>query len=473
MLAAVRGACPTSTLSLVAKLRAIPQRAKILIAGGGVAGLEALIALRALVGGTVEIELLAPDVEFSYRPIAVAEPFGLGEVRRFSLAKIAADHDAHYRHGALLAVSPEGRFIATDLDLELPYDYLIVAMGARPRAGIEGALSFGAGGGRGAMQPLLAKAQEGSVRRLIFAAPPPIAWVLPLYELALFTAAWADRRGLTDLELSIVTPEARPLEAFGAAVSDAIEQLLTDAGVTLHRGVAGQLFDGAQLSTVVGPIPADAVISLPTLEGPEVPGLPHDRDGFIPIDRHGSVPGVSRVYAAGDGTAFPIKQGGLAAQQADAVAEAIAAELGAISAPRPFRPVLRGLLLTGAEPRYLRAEDSVSEVSFQPLWWPPSKIAGRYLAPYLARPDDPPLYRPPFADRPAPAEPESAEQAKADEREAVELLLALADASARREEFGFAIKCLNAAEDVGGALPPARQRERRRWEQLSAQARSE
>jgi sulfide:quinone oxidoreductase len=457
----------------VAKLRAIPQRAKILIAGGGVAGLEALIALRALLGGTVEIELLAPDVEFSYRPIAVAEPFGLGEVRRFPLAKIAADHGAHYRHGALIAVAPEGRIAATDLDLERAYDYLVVATGARPRPGIEGALSFGAGGERNAVEELLAKAEQGSMRRLIFAAPPPIAWVLPLYELALFTAAWARQRGLVDLELSIATPEARPLEAFGAAAGDAIAELLADAGVALHLGVAGQRFDGDQLVTVVGAIPADGVIALPSLEGPRVPGLPHDRDGFIPIDRHGAVRGVTRVYAAGDGTSFPIKQGGLAAQQADAVAEAIAAELGAISDARPFRPVLRGLLLTGAEPRYLRAGDDRSEVSFQPLWWPPGKIAGRYIAPYLGRPDDPALSRETFVDRPGPAEPESPEQAKAEEREAVELLFALADASASREEFGFAIKCLDAAEDVGGALPPARQRERRRWEQLGVRVRSE
>jgi hypothetical protein len=107
------------------------------------------------------------------------------------------------------------------------------------------------------------------------------------------------------------------------------------------------------------------------------------------VDLHGRVEGQDDVYAAGDATTSPIKQGGIATQQADAAAEAIAARAGAPVDPKPFRPVLRGLLLTGSTPRYMRAEVSGGRgedwaVSEQALWWPPSKIAGRWLAPYLA-----------------------------------------------------------------------------------------
>jgi sulfide:quinone oxidoreductase len=101
------------------------------------------------------------------------------------------------------------------------------------------------------------------------------------------------------------------------------------------------------------------------------------------------VRGLDHVYAAGDTTNFPLKQGGLAAQQADAVAEAIAASAGAGVEPRPFRPVLRSVLLTGAEPRYLHADISGcsgddSLISSEPLWWPPRKLVAPYLAPYLS-----------------------------------------------------------------------------------------
>jgi sulfide:quinone oxidoreductase len=95
------------------------------------------------------------------------------------------------------------------------------------------------------------------------------------------------------------------------------------------------------------------------------------------------------VFAAGDATSFPVKQGGLAAQQADAVAEMIATSAGVDIDPQPFRPILRGLLLTGGPPRYLQADISGrsgddSTISGEALWWPPDKLAGRYLAPYLS-----------------------------------------------------------------------------------------
>jgi hypothetical protein len=88
--------------------------------------------------------------------------------------------------------------------------------------------------------------------------------------------------------------------------------------------------------------------------------------------------------AAGDATSFQVKQGGLAAQQADAVAEHVAARQGAEVEPSPFRPVLRGLLFTGGPQRYLRAaEPGGGAAAAHALWCPPTKIVGRYLAPYL------------------------------------------------------------------------------------------
>jgi sulfide:quinone oxidoreductase len=454
----------------VSKLHAVHNRAKIVIAGGGVAGLEALLALRSLMGGTVEVELLSPDTEFQYRPIAVAEPFGLGEVRRLELARIAADNHAHLRLGALRSVDPTDGTIDTDRGETLEYDYLVVAVGARQLPAIEGALTFGGPGDRAALEDLMARARRGEIRRLVFAAPSAVAWLLPLYELALFTAAWAHDRGLSELELTFVTHESRPLEAFGPAAGDTLAGLLANAGVKLLPARAVRRFDGERvLIEASRTVPADAVIALPTLAGHAIEGLPHDEQGFIPIDRTCAVRDVRRVYAAGDGAQFPIKQGGLASQQADVAASAIGAELGVVERPELFRPVLRGLLLTGSEPRYLRVapngSEERSEVSFQPLWWPPGKIAGRHLTPYLSTPHDPSLVRSSLEDRPGPEEPEVAERVGAEEREAVELLLEMAYANARRGSFDFALRCLDAAEDVGGPLPAKWQADRRSWDQ--------
>ncbi len=169
-----------------------------------------------------------------------------------------------------------------------------------------------------------------------------------------------------------------------------MRELLGERGVALQTTRYPAAVEGAQLRLVPeGSVAADRVVSLPQLIGPSLPGLRHDAAGFIPTDLHGLVRGERDVYAAGDATTCPIKQGGIATQQADAAAEAIAARLGADVEPEPFRPVLRGMLLTGKTPRFLRADVSgtggdSSTVSDQALWWPPNKIAGRWLAPYLA-----------------------------------------------------------------------------------------
>ena len=135
-----------------------------------------------------------------------------------------------------------------------------------------------------------------------------------------------------------------------------------------------------------GSIGADRAVALPRLEARGSPASPRDAHGFLPTDPFGQVAGEIDVWAAGDATRFPLKQGGIAAQQADAAAESIAARAGATLEPSPFRPVLRGLLLTGMAPRFLRAEGGParSVVDTEPLWWPPAKIVGRHLAPFLA-----------------------------------------------------------------------------------------
>ena len=61
----------------------------ILIAGGGVAALEALIALHELAPDRQRVTLLAPEPDFVYRPMSVAEPFCVGHAAHHPLADIA------------------------------------------------------------------------------------------------------------------------------------------------------------------------------------------------------------------------------------------------------------------------------------------------------------------------------------------------------------------------------------------------
>jgi sulfide:quinone oxidoreductase len=364
----------------------VTQRStRVVIAGAGVAGLEVLLALRTLAGPLVEVDVLSPDPTFRCRPVSVAEAFDHGRPDEFDLEGICAEQGARLHRNTLGAVDSVRRRVVTRDGPELPYDLLALATGARPVEALPGALTFRGSEDVAALREILAGIEAGKLENVVFALPPNADWPLPLYELALMTGAHARAHGAST-QVHVVTAEAEPLGLFGPEASDALTRLLEARGVELTRltrPVAVEdhtlHIDGARS------IPADRVIALPRLEGPMVAGVPHDAAGFIPTDRHGLVRGLSDVYAAGDATAFPLKQGGLAAAQAGAVAEAIAQRAGAPVIPRPFHAVVRGLLLTEGAPTYLRSErGGDSAVSDGPLWWPPSKIAGRYLAPYLA-----------------------------------------------------------------------------------------
>jgi sulfide:quinone oxidoreductase len=365
----------------------------VLIAGGGVAGLETLLAVRALAGDRVHITVVAPELRFVNRSMDVQQPFRRQRVRGIRLDDTAAEVGADCHRGTLDRVEHAQHRAFTRAGDELSYDMLVLALGARPEGEwrSQGVLTFHGGRDGPSYRLLLRRLRKGEVARLAFVKPAGASWPLPLYDLALTTAADCDAHGRSGVELSLITPEEQPLGIFGNPASAAIRRLLKVRRVALHTSSYGVPRAGGWLDVSPGHrrLSVDRVVTLPRLVGPRLRGVPCGRDGFIHTDAHGRVAGLDGVFAAGDATAFPIKQGGLAAQQADAVAEVIAASVGADVDPRPFRPVLRGVLLTGGSARYLRSDISGdagddSTVAREPLWWPPNKLCGRYLAPYLS-----------------------------------------------------------------------------------------
>ena len=442
-----------------------PRRV-VAICGGGVAAIEALLGLRALLGLPPHVDLIAPNRRFVYQPLAVAEPFGLTQTRLFEIAAVAAEHGAQLHVASLEAVEPDKRRIALSGGATLLYDSLIVAVGARRRAWLPGALPFTGAADVKSFRELLGQLERCDLSRVAFAAPAGISWTLPAYELALLTASWVADRHLTGIELAIVTPEIEPLAVFGPAASRALRDLLADRGIRLHvNAIARDVTPGGLRLASGRTLEVEQVVALPKLEGPRVPGLPADDSGFIPIDDYARVVGLDDVYAAGDGTAFPIKQGGIATQQADAAVETIAERLGAGVKPSAFQPLLRGMLLTGIAPTYLRARVAgkfadPGELAANPLWWPPTKIAGRYLGPYLAgtarRGEGTSLEeRTVSSDDPR--------EVQAGHREARELALTFALADANCEDYRSALRWLEVVEQLDGVLPPGYAERRAQW----------
>jgi sulfide:quinone oxidoreductase len=359
------------------------------IAGGGVAALETALALHELAGDRVKLTLLAPAADFIYRPMAVLEPFVRRSPRQLPLAQFAAELNATLEHDTVASVDCQRRVVHTGSQRELPYDVLVIAVGARTSDVLPDAVAIDVSRMDESLHGLIEEIDGGAVRSLAFVAPRP-TWPLPVYELALLVQEHAREKSV-DLAVTIIASEQSPLAVFGESVSTGVAGLLADADI---QTLVGARVESSSGELIVQPgeqhLRFDRVVALPRLVGPAITGLPADADGFLAVTSRCEVTGTDRVYAAGDVTDFPVKFGGIAAQQADAAAESIAALSGAPIEPTPFDGVVHGALVSGGKHQRLyftaRFEGGLarqSRTSDTPTSSPEAKIAARYLGPYL------------------------------------------------------------------------------------------
>lgn len=364
---------------------------RVVVIGGGVGAWELALGLRKLAAELVRTTVITPNAYFHYRPSSVAVPFRRGEVYRFSVEALADAAGAKLVPNTITSVDANARTVRTADGDSIRYDALVVATGARRLPVLKGAIPFRGEEDIAAVEAVLDEIAHHRVRRLAFALPGTATWSLPLYELALLTAAHILDHHVPGVELTFVTPEDEPLAVFGGEASKTVTALLDERRIALVTGTYPTgFYDGVLMLVPARTITADRVICMPEARGVVIDGLPHDHSGFLKVDPYGRVATASDVYGIGDITNQPVKQGGIAAQQADVVAQLLARQAGArVEEPEPHRPALRALLLTGDEPRYLESRPAgghgASTSSTEPLWWPGGKIAARYLGPYLAQ----------------------------------------------------------------------------------------
>lgn len=354
------------------------------------AALEAALALRDLAGDRVKLALMAPAPDFVYRAVAVLEPFARRRARHLPLAKFAAELNAIFEQDALASVDQQRRVLLTGRRREMAYDALVIAVGATTSEVLPGSISMDPSRMDESLHGLIDEIDSGAVRSLAFVTPMA-AWPLPVYEVALLVRDRAREKNV-DLDVTIITAEPRPLAVFGENVSAAVAALLAYAGIEIVVGAQVESSSGELIVLPSGRrLQFDRVVAVPRLQGPAIAGVPADADGFVPITPLCEVSGSERVYAAGDATDYPVKFGGIAAQQADTVAASIAALGGALTEPRPFDGIIHGTLQGGSERRRLyftalmsRGIARDSRISRTPTCSPEAKIAARYLGPYLA-----------------------------------------------------------------------------------------
>ena len=357
------------------------EQLDIVVAGGGVAGLEGLLALREALGDRARLTLIAPDPEFTYRPLAVAEPFGLGHAHRVPLSRFASDTGAELVIEGVEAVDDEAGEVHLSNRGTRRFDALLLAPGGRPVVGVDGATTWFPSADSDAYGGLLRDLEEGYAKRLAIVVPPGAVWPLPAYELALMTAGEAREMGQSDVSVTVVTPEHTPLSLFGEQASEAVAGELRWAGIDLKTAaVARKEGDALVLEPSGERLEIQRVFAVPRIVGPAIDGVPSDDEGFIVADDEARVDGCRRTWAAGDGVVSPVKFGSLATHQARRAVAAIA-RLAGVEVPDPGEPVLHGRLLVGHRSRRLAPGGGAKGA---PLWWPQGKVAGEYLPRWLA-----------------------------------------------------------------------------------------
>ena len=338
---------------------------RVLIAGGGVAGLESLMALHALAGSRVELTLVAPDDEFVYRPLAVDERFVVTHMRRVPLHRAAGDAGAAFVATTIEAVEPEQKIASTSRGERLEYDALVLALGAEAMPAVSNVLTWDDRSDAEVLGGLLQDVQRGYSRRVGVLIPPGPGWPLRGYELALLIKLEVGSMSI-DVETTIVTAEPAPLARLGEHALALVSNELERAGIVVVSATHVEVVEDRPLAVVLRPsgdrLEVDRVVALPILRGRPIAGIPADADGFLEVDERCRVRGLNGVWAAGDCTSFPLKSGGFAAEQADVAAEDIAAAAGAAIEAHPFDPVLRrdlaGLPASRFLEEWLTADDA-------------------------------------------------------------------------------------------------------------------
>lgn len=370
-------------------------RLSVVICGGGIAGVEALLRLRRLAGDEVDIALISPAEELIIRPATVLEAFGGPPAPRYPTSAVIADTAARWERDSLSWVDRNRRIVHTVDGREVFYDALLLAIGARELPPSPHVRLFRGRGDDDAFVHFVDDVTAGRLERIAFVQQRGAARILPLYELALFTAERARESGRRT-EISLVVPDAQPLATLGAGAGTMISDLLVNAGIRLHTDADPVVLSPRrlQLEPDGRDLHPDAIVSLPSLTGPNIRGIPgYAVDRFLHVDEFCRVRHTDRhIYAAGDATDMPIKHGGIGAQQADTAAAGIAHLAGCGPAAEPLHPVVEATLATAEGPRYLSAQLIAgrgwhTQLHVRPPWSTDQKVIAEELSAYLRSAD--------------------------------------------------------------------------------------
>jgi sulfide:quinone oxidoreductase len=350
------------------------DRPRVVIAGAGVAGVEAALALDAFMDGAARVTVVDASGRFAVPATAAGRAFGITPAVDVPVSRLLAGTGVALRPARLVAIDPGRRLAMLAGGELLGYEHLVIAVGGRTAAPLGEALTFrghrDAHALRGLIDGVADHAERGAHTDLVVSIPRGCGWPLAGYDIALMAREHLVAQGHGErCRLSVVTAEEAPLAMFGPGAAASVAAALGRAGVEIVPDTEVVAFAWGSLTTSDGRVlAADRVVALPVMHGPRIEGLPMDGEGFVRCDAEGRVEGAPGVRIVGDAGTFPVMEGGIASGQADAVAADIARAHGIAVSAAGF-PRWDGAAAAGHGAPAAR--------------WPVPKVTGRFLAPFL------------------------------------------------------------------------------------------
>ncbi len=316
--------------------------ANILILGGGFGGVVAAESLAGALGHEHQITLVSRSRRFVFYPALVRLAFGKCEPDdvSFDLRETMLDRRVRFIEGEVARVDPESRRVIMahgEVEGDLPYDYLIFALGRRLATEritgffeysqhlltVEGALKFG-----GALRDF----HEG---RAVIGQCPGARLPVPVYETAFALARWLDQRGERErVRITIVSPDPSNFQYGDGNVARALRTALDEHAIEYLPDFPIDRVTPGAVSTANGhALNYSLLMLLPPFTGPgAVIGLDlTDDEGYLGVDWAMRVQGVEHMYAIGDCVNFSgPKMGHMAVHQAEVAATNLALEIKGI-----------------------------------------------------------------------------------------------------------------------------------------------